>query len=133
MAETESEIGGSDEVDRAVAAARRAVGRLARLLLAEDMEVVDKAAGAIVGFGPVAVGPLAAALREAPAPHEVAIVVCLATIGPRARGEAGAAPAAARRSEDPHIRAWAAGALAELIATGLAADLAAGEGGPESP
>jgi hypothetical protein len=34
--------------------------------------------------------------------------------------------AAARRSEDPQVRVWAAAALADLIATGLAAEMAAG-------
>jgi hypothetical protein len=63
-----------DRVDRALASARRSVGRLVALLGEEDQAVLEDAARGLAGFGPFAVGPPAAALPRAVSPrHRAAI------------------------------------------------------------
>ena len=124
----------TDEVDRAVAATKRAVGRLVKLLGAEDPAVMTKAAAAIVDVGPLAVGPLASALPRSKSPrHRLAILACLMTIGPRAVAEvSGVLALAIRRERDPEVRLKAGAVLSHLMASGLAADLAAGSRGPRT-
>jgi hypothetical protein len=119
------EVPKKDEVDRAVAAARKAVGRLVALLGEEDLAVVGKAAVALEGIGAFAVGPLAAALpRARPPRHRVAIARALIRVAPRARVEVvEALDAAMGREANP--AAWAvlasgrmhalAGAVAEML------------------
>src|SRR5262245_2118960 len=54
-----------DEADQAVASARRAIGRIVRLLAHEDPSVMHRAIGALVEFGNAASEPLAANLLRA--------------------------------------------------------------------
>ena len=97
----------ADEVDRAVAAARRAVGRLAGLLGDEDPDVLRKAAAALAEIGPFAIGPLSSALRRAKEPrHRLAIMGMLMSFARQARGPVSAALSAAlAREKDPRVRA----------------------------
>ena len=124
-----------DEVDKAVAAARKAVGRLAKLLGDEDPTVLLKAASALAEIGPFAVGPLAAALPRASSPrHRLAIMGALLSFGDQAYVQVAAAlTAAIKREKDPFVRAKAGAALAHLIASRIAVDLAAGASGPRAP
>jgi HEAT repeat protein len=55
----------TDEVDEAVASARRAIGKLVRLLAHEDQSVMNRAIRALVEFGDAASEPLAANLLRA--------------------------------------------------------------------
>ncbi|HEY2158335.1 MAG TPA: hypothetical protein VGH33_22085 [Isosphaeraceae bacterium] len=118
-----------DEVDRAVAGVERAIGRLIGHLGDDDRAVLAKAA-ALADIGPFAVGPLASALRRVASPrHRLVIIAVLMSFGDRARGRAIAAiGAAAARDKDEFVRARAAAAVSHLIATGLAAEMAARSG-----
>src|SRR5690242_9514298 len=55
----------TDEVDQAIASARRAIGKLVRLLAHEDPSVMNRAIRALVEFGDAASEPLAANLLRA--------------------------------------------------------------------
>jgi hypothetical protein len=55
-----------DEADRAVTDVERAVGRLIRLLRADDRAGAAKVIGCLMGFGPAAVDLLAGALEANP-------------------------------------------------------------------
>jgi hypothetical protein len=119
---------GLGEVDNAVAAAGRAIGRLVALLGDSDTAVMAKAAMALASLGaPAAVGPLAAALPRAPSPqHRAAIIGALLTFGAEARGPVvGALIGALRRDPDPHVRAAARAALVTLTADDLKAAVSA--------
>src|SRR4051794_29088043 len=96
----------SDPVDRAVASARLAVGRLIRLLCDEDRTTVEKAAGALAEVGPFAVGPLAAALPRAESARDrVVIIGALRNLGLQAKAPAlRALNAALKREQDPHVQ-----------------------------
>jgi hypothetical protein len=66
------------EVDRAVLAVRRAIGRLVRLLGDDDLAVVLDAAVGLKALGAKAVvGPLAAALPGAAGPWHRAAIICV--------------------------------------------------------
>jgi hypothetical protein len=129
----------ADEVDRAVAAARRAVGRLGRLLGDEDEGMMRKAAVALEEIGPFAIGPISSALRRAKEPrHRLIIMGMLMSFAKQARGPVSAAlSAAVAREKDPHVRARAGAALSHVIACGFVADAAGGGSRPagdaESP
>lgn len=113
----------TDEVDRAVAAARRAIGRLAALLGEEEWPAVGKAALALERLGPFAVAPLAAALPRARSPrHRLAIAGVLMGFAHHDRGEVAKAPdAAVRREKAPEVRARLAAARSHVLAGGVAA------------
>ena len=66
----------TDEVDRAVAGVRRAIGRLIALLDADDPATIEQAARELAGLGAAAaVGPLAEALARGRSPrHRGAIL-----------------------------------------------------------
>ena len=65
-----------DEVDKAVAAAKKVVGRLAKLLGDEDPTVLYKAASALAEIGPFVLGPLEGTMRRtADLRHRLAILV----------------------------------------------------------
>jgi hypothetical protein len=119
-----------DEVDRATAALRRAVGRLIRLLGHDDPRVVARAALALHELGPSAAGPLAAALPRAGSRRaKVMIIAALQEAGPAARAAATAAMwLVMKREKDPGVRAAAHLALQRLTTEALVA-LAAGRRG----
>ena len=75
-----------DQVDRALADARRAIGTLGDLLDDEDQATLEKVARAMEEIGPFAVGPLAAALPKARSVgHRLAIIGGLLYFAPQAR------------------------------------------------
>jgi len=114
----------TNEVDRAVAGVRRAIGRLVTLLDADDPATMQKAARELAGLGAAAaVGPLADALARARSPrHRGAIVGALLLFRTSARAAVTAAiTKAVQREPDAQVRAWAQGMLAQLIAADLAA------------
>src|SRR4051794_4468708 len=96
-----------DPVDRAVASARAAVGRLIQLLCGADGVMVEKAAGALVEIGPFCVGPLAAALPRAESPRDRLVILgAMLTFAPQAKVAVGRAlNAALKREQDLHVRA----------------------------
>ena len=118
------------EVDRAVAGVERAIGRLIKLLDAEDDATMQEAAAALAGLGAAAVaGPLVEALARARSPrHRGAIMAALLHFRSAARPAVTAAIArAASREPDPRVRAWARGMLADLIAADIVARAGAGD------
>ena len=105
-----------DEIDKAVAAAKKAVGRLARLLGDGDRAVLYKAASALAEIGPFVIGPLEAALprtaARTPPSH-------LRSPGPEQKTHGPVIAAMSRaigREKDPDVRARAGAALSDLIA-----------------
>jgi HEAT repeat protein len=112
-----------DEVGRAVAAARRAIGRMVALMGDEDPAVVRAASQALAELSAAAVvGPLAEALPRASSPrHRVAIIGALLTFGPEARAAVNRALVAAlKRERNPHVRAAAQMAFGRLIMSEMA-------------
>ncbi len=110
-----------DEVDRAVLAARRAVGRLVTILGEDDPEVVQRALHALGEIGPFSVGPLASALPRAESPRQRIIIVrALMHFSGQARpAVVRALIAAVRRETDPYVLAEAQASLSHLTVTGL--------------
>jgi HEAT repeat protein len=121
MSERKAKSAPPDQVDRAVGGIRRSVGRLVALLGDDDAAVVAKALTALDGVGPVAVGPLAAALPRAPSPrHRVLIITALKTFGPGDEAPALRALAGAtERDPDERVRAAAGVALSSLMMAGM--------------
>ncbi len=112
-----------DEVELATAAVRRGIGRLVALLGDADRAVIDRASLALGGLGAAAiVGPLAAALPQAPSPrHRLAIMGALLAIGAEERAAVTRALGeAVRRERDPHVRLRAQAALTSLILSSMA-------------
>src|SRR4051794_38005110 len=69
-----------DQVDRAIVAVERAVGRLVAMLGDDDPAVLERAALALEQIGPFAVGPLASGLKTAASSrHRVVIIGALLT------------------------------------------------------
>jgi HEAT repeat protein len=106
-----------DRVDRALASARRAVGRLVDLLGEEDRGLAERAAAALTEVGPFAVGPLTRALSRAGSPrHRARIIVALVGFAPQA-GTAVMRALLNAREHDPHedVRAVAGEAVSCLF------------------
>ena len=110
-----------DEVDRAVLAARKAVGRLVKLLSEDDPGLVQRALHALGELGPFSVGPLAAALPRAASPRQGLIIVrVLMHFSGQARPEVvRALTAAARREKAPDVLAEAQASLSHLMVMAL--------------
>src|SRR3954467_3726912 len=95
-----------DQVDRAIVAVERAVGRLVALLGDDDPAVMERAALTLAEIGPFAVGPLAAALpRAASSRHRVVIIGALLTFGRQAKVPVmDALIGTLKREPDPHVK-----------------------------
>jgi hypothetical protein len=106
-----------DQVDRALADARRAIGKLVQLLDDEDGAIVAKAARALEEVGPFAVGPLAAALPRAGSLRlRLLIVGGLPHFARQARpAVTRALTAALGREKDPLVQRAVRGALGRVI------------------
>jgi hypothetical protein len=71
-----------DEVDRAVASVKSAVGRLSRLVFSDDLRLVKKAAASVFDIGAFAAGPVAKAISRAPDPRQrMALLLLLEQLG----------------------------------------------------
>lgn len=111
-----------DDVSRAQASVRRAIGRLITLLGDEDVEILNAAALAIQPLGAAAVGPLAAALPRGRSPrHRRAILGVLLGLGPLDLAVAARAVSrAAQRDPDEGVREIAHWVLDQLIMRDIA-------------
>src|SRR3954449_247645 len=119
-----------DQVDRAIVAVERAVGRLVSLLGDDDPAVLERAALALAEIGPFAVGPLAAALpKAASSRHRAIIIGALLTFGRQAKVPVmNALIGTLKREPDPHVKAAARVALEALLAADLGQGDSAGSG-----
>ena len=100
-----------DQVDRAIVAVERAIGRLVALLGDDDPAVMERAALTLAEIGPFAVGPLAAALpRAASSRHRAIIIGALLTFGRQAKVPVmDALIGELKRESDPHVKVAAQG------------------------
>jgi HEAT repeat protein len=115
-----------DDVERAVEATHRAIGRLVALLGHEDAFTVRKASLALLELGGEAVvGLLAAALPRAKSPrHRLAIAGTLYQLGEEMMPQVAAALADAyRRERDPQVAAAIGAALMRIAASDLVSAL----------
>jgi HEAT repeat protein len=110
-----------DQVDRAVGSIKAAIGRLVKFLGDDDPEIVMKAAAALDGIGPFAVGPLATALSRSASPrHRMIVVAALKAFGARAEAPVLRALAKAVKGDpDPYVRATAEQAMSSLLMKGM--------------
>lgn len=124
----------TDEVDRAVAAVRRAIGRLIQLLDHEDDDVVLATGIALDTLGGRAVvGPLSAALSRAGSiRHRALIVQVLKSLGPEVKPAVLPVLLAAKeRERDPRVLATIHMALNDLLLSDLDTARTRGTAPPE--
>ena len=115
-----------NEVDRAAAGVRRAIGCLIALLGDEDLVTICGAFETLVSIGAFAAEPLATALpRAASVRHRAAIMNCLMELAPVARPPVlRAMLRASQRDCDPALRASAGQNLVALTGAIVMDDIA---------